>query len=161
MARVDTALRPIARRSLDVNSRVTNLRRDVNPLDEAGVRAETEASLRQLMRYYAAGDEETRDSIRELLGHYSSFAWAAVLPLRPGDRESVREQFIHFSMLDQGGDPRDAVLWLGELCARSGLPDDEVAFIRHEVAAMSSTVDRYGFGSTASMLRDGYGAGAS
>lgn len=137
---------------------MAGLRQQPDPLDESGVRREAEAALQALIDYYASAGDEARASVRELLAHYSSFAWAAVLPMRAGDRQNIREQFIHFSMLDQGSDPRDAVLWLDELCARSGLPRGELLAIRHEVAEMSSTVDRYGFGSTATMLREGYGA---
>lgn len=156
IARIDGAVRPIARRSLDFNDSnwLQNLRGGPDPLDQAGVKAEAEALLRVLIEAYALVDEETRASVRELLAHYSSFAWAATLPLREGDPANIRQQFIHFSMLDQGFDARDAVLWLHELCSRSGLAPQELASIRHEVAGMSSTIDRYGFGSTATMLRE-------
>jgi hypothetical protein len=156
VARIDAAVRPIVRRSIDMSdpSWLKNLAGAPAAVDEAGVRAEAELCLETLIEWYANSPEEIRNWIRELLAHYSSFAWATALPLRAGDHTSVRKQLIHFSMLDQGLDARDAVLWLDELTSRSGLTEAELHVMRHEAAAMSSTVDRYGFGSTATLLRE-------
>ncbi len=159
-ATLDAALRSIATRPVDINRAnwQTEPADRPHPLDEAGVRNQAEDLVRHVIDAYAVGDERTRRAVRELFLAHPSFAWAASLPLQPGDAASVRRQFIHFSILDQGRDPRDAVLWLEDLCVRSKLPVHELAQIRRDVAAMSNAVDRYGFGSTAKLLMEGYGS---
>ena len=49
------------------------------------------------------------------------------------------------------------MLQLGKLCRESGLPPEEVAALRREVAPTASDIDRTGFGSTRDMLLRGYG----
>ena len=60
---------------------------------------------------------------------------------------------------DQYPDPRDALLWLAELCAPSEVPVRELAALRREVAPLANNRNRYGFGSTRSWLLRGYASG--
>ncbi len=66
---------------------------------------------------------------------------------------------MHFALIDQYPDPRDAVLWLQELCEKPRVPLRTLASLRRDVAPMASDEDRYGFGSTRSMLLRGYPSG--
>jgi hypothetical protein len=141
-------LRPIADRPIefgrDMLERVAAL---PNPLDEAGVRDEAESTLLSAVALYERVSVEERQKIRDLFKKKSAFAWAATLPFPPDSAARFRQHLIHFSIIDQGTDARDAVLWLQDLCRR--WHDDA---IRREVAEMSSDVNHYGFGSTRKMI---------
>ncbi len=145
---LEEKLRPIADRPIefgrDLLERLAAL---PNPLDEAGVRDEAQSTLLSAVELYERASAEERQKIRDLFNKNRAFAWAATLPFRPDTAERFRQHLIHFSILDQGTDARDAVLWLQDLCRR--WHDDA---IRCEVAEMSSDIDRYGFGSTKKML---------
>jgi len=90
-----------------------------------------QATLVAAIDLYVESSAEKRQEIREIFRRNAAFAWAAT----------------HFSIIDQGTDARDAVLWLADLCTSWHDQD-----IRREVAELSSDVDRYGFGSTRSLL---------
>ena len=109
--------------------------------------AAVQATLVAAIDLYLESSAETREEIREIFRKNAAFAWAATLPFPPDSAERFRQQLVHFSIIDQGTDARDAVLWLAHLCA--AWHDDE---IRREVAQMSSDVDRYGFGSTKKLI---------
>ncbi len=81
MARLDAALEPIAQRPVDITGPgwVARLRSFPNPLDEAGVRAEAEGLLSEVIGSYAVDGDETRRVIRELFAEQRSFGWAAAL----------------------------------------------------------------------------------
>jgi hypothetical protein len=121
------------------------------------VRAEVEALLRDILMEYAATTADGREAIRKWVARHSSFAWAATPPKGATARETVRLQLLHFSLCDQGGDPRDAVLWLDEICHAPGIPRRALMSIRAEVAQLSSDKDKYRWGSTKAMLLCGYG----
>ncbi|NEC84602.1 hypothetical protein [Streptomyces sp. SID12501] len=77
VALVDAAVRSIAEHPVDVTDPdwVTRMRQGPAPLDEAGVRAEAESALRDLIALYAQGDESLRASVRGLFSRYrNSFA---------------------------------------------------------------------------------------
>ena len=63
-----------------------------------------------------------------------------------------RQQLLLFSLLDQGGDSRDALLWLRTFCEQPDADCQALPELLREVAALSSAVDHYHMGSTASML---------
>jgi hypothetical protein len=57
-----------------------------------------------------------------------------------------------FSFLDQGGDSRDALLWLRAFCDQTGVDCAAISALLRDIAALSSSVDLYGMGSTQAML---------
>src|ERR1700758_12886 len=142
-------LRPIARRPVDITRPdwLDRLQAGVPPLDEAGVREHAEQLLGELISAYAKGGEETRSAIRRMFAEYRSFAWAAALSTPRTSVEGLRQHLILFSMRDQGRDSRDALLTVQEIVREA-----DTAGALREVAAMSSSTNRYGMGSTRDML---------
>ena len=127
-------------------------RRWTRPLDQAGVRPQTEELLAELVEYYRTVDADTRQSIRKLFEDHRSFAWAASLPYEPVTDESFRAHLILFSIKDHERDTRDAIVLLHELCEKARLAGVKTGPILEEIAELSSDVNKYGMGSTRSLL---------
>ena len=87
---LDTYLRPIAQRPVDISDPewFTKLTDSPNPLDEAGVRSETESLLAEVIEHCLKRDDATRQAIRELFAKNRSFSWAANLPFPPTTRKT-------------------------------------------------------------------------
>ncbi|MDG4832007.1 hypothetical protein O7627_22250 [Solwaraspora sp. WMMD1047] len=123
------------------------------PLAERlGVADRTTAVLSTIIDRYATGDDATRTTIRGLFDRYPSFRWAAHLPRDWRTAADFRARLIHLSARDQGADTRDELMALDALLTRArdlGIDTDPIL---SEVAAMSSTVDRYGTGSMRHLL---------
>ena len=150
IARLDTALRPIAQRPMGCLGLLFKPRR--HPLDAAGVRAQTEGLLSELIEYYPTADAETRSAIRTLFEEHPSFTWAATLPYEPITDESFRAHLILFSIKDHERDTRDAIILLPELCEKARSAGVKTGPILEEIAEISSDVNKYGMGSTRSLL---------
>jgi hypothetical protein len=153
---IDDRLRPIAERPIDfsgpdpaskLRAAVTAARR-LPALDEAGVRPAAEALLTDVVNAYGSADDATRAAIRQLFEKFSAFAWAATLPLPRNTPDGFRAHLLHFSILDQGRDPRDATLWLDDLVRGARDAGVDVKQTLTEVARLSSRDDRYRWGST-------------
>ncbi len=155
---LDAALRPIANRPIDITDPnwVSKLQNFPNPLDEAGVRVDTEELLSEMIDQYAVCDEGRRAAIRDLVAGHKSFRWAATLSYRPITDESFRARLILFSIKDQGSDTRDAILDLQSWCATAASANVKIAPILREVAELSSRVNKYGMGSTYTLLLNEY-----
>ena len=151
---LDVYLRPIAQRPVDIGDPewFTKLSGGAHPLDEAGVRSETESLLAEVIEYYLKRDDVTRQAIRELFAKNRNFSWAATLPFPPTTREDFRSHLILFAINDQGLDSRDAILLLQDLCKRASSADVDTEPVLREVAPLCSDEDKYGMGSTRSML---------
>ncbi len=124
----------------------------VKPLDQAGVRVEAEALLEQLIKAYSFGGDKTRREIRGLFEKYRYFAWAAVPQKDPSTEDGFRCHLVHFSMIDQGPDPRDEKLrldWMVGEARKAGLKIEKII---SEIAEMSSREDRYSWGATRDWL---------
>jgi len=138
IARLDDLFRPIAQASA--------LSRDLR------LEASAELVLRSLISVYAQGDEPTRASIRQMLERHRYFRWGAHLAYEWHGADEFRARLIHLSMVDQGNDTRDEILTLRDYCAQARSEGIDVQPIVAEVAAMSSTVDKYGMGSMRDVL---------
>ena len=146
---IDESIRPIATRPVDTNDpNWMTLLRQREPLDEAGVRSNTETLLGTLVNEYQESDADTRKAIRGLFVNYKYFAWAATLPILPTTEEGFRTHMILFSMRDQGYDSRDAILTLQEFCERARAASVSIGPILRKVAELSSDENKYGMGST-------------
>lgn len=124
----------------------------VEPLDQAGIRVEAEALLEQLIKAYSTGEDKIRREIRGLFEKYRYFAWAAIPQKDPSTEDGFRSHLVHFSMKDQGPDPRDEKLrldWMVGEAKKAGLKIEKVI---SEVAEMSSREDRYSWGATRDWL---------
>jgi hypothetical protein len=147
-------LRPIACRPVDITRPdwLDRLRAGVPPLDEAGLREHAEQLLGELIPAYATCGDEMRSAIRRMFAEYGSFAWAASLSTPRTSVEGLRQHLILFSMKDQGRDSRDALLTLQEIVREADTAGVDKTAVLREVAAMSSSTNRYGMGSTRDML---------
>ena len=155
--RIDEALKPIATRPVAL-SELASLReryRTHNPLDEAGVREAAAALLTEILDAYPRLNCAERIELRALFDQHRSLGWAAGFLLPTNSCAGIallKQQLLLFSLLDQGPDSRDALLWLRSLCGQPGVDCSRLPELLREVAALSSAIDRYHMGSTASML---------
>ena len=116
------------------------------------------------MDAYLVTDDPTRQRIRELFQANRSFAWAATLPRRPIDVESLRKHLALVSIHDQVPDPRDTIVWLDHILREARDAGVDLRAVAGEVARITSDVDRWRFGSTRQLMlgqrHDGVGSGA-
>jgi hypothetical protein len=154
IARFDEQLRPIAKRPVDLRDRqwMTRLTTRRPPLDEAGIRPEVEALLEEIVPQYPQLDEAARQRVRDLFRTYQSFAWAAGLGYRPTDGQSFRKHLLLVAINDQGRDPRDAIMWLDQLCREARAAGMDPRPLLEEVAPVASATDRWGFGSMRELM---------
>ncbi|MFK0151421.1 hypothetical protein ACIQVK_04960 [Streptomyces sp. NPDC090493] len=130
---------------------VRKVREAPDPLDEAGIRPEAEAALREVLTRYEEGDDGVRAALRALLERCPHFTWATTLPSEPTP-QGFRLRLLHMSVEDQGPDTRDMMLTLHDLCGQARDAGVDVRPLLLEVAELSSDVDRYGMGSTRHIL---------
>ena len=151
---LDAALHPIANRPvvIAVLKRLIQSRNFPHALDEAGVRMDTEKLLSEVIDFYSDCDDKGRQSIRKLFEDHGSFLWAATLSQPPITVESFRDHLILFSIKDQERDTRDAILDLHSLCEAAASAGVKTGPILQEIAEISSDVNKYGMGSTRSLL---------
>ena len=154
MMELDERLRPIAQRRVDVTQPGwwERLQAGGAPLDQAGVRAAAERLVQAFLGAYVQGTDERRAAIRRMFAEYRSFAWAATLPVPRTTAQGLRQHLILFSMQDQGQDSRDALLTLQEICREASAAGLDTAPVLLEVAELSSSINKYGMGSTRDML---------
>jgi hypothetical protein len=154
MAQLEASLRPIGTRPVEI----TDLKRRVenpppfDPAGEAGVKAQAEQLLVDLIHEYPISDPETREHIRKLFDTHRNFSWAATLPDEPTTETAFRSHLILFSIKDQEQDPRDAILLLRYLCEKAKSAGINIGPILEEVADLSSDLKKYGGASTRSLL---------
>jgi hypothetical protein len=156
VAQIDDALEPIATRPVAL-SELASLGEGsrANPLDEAGVRQAASSLITEILDAYPRLNCAERIELRALFDQHRSLGWAAGFLLPAGtsaDVSTLRRHLLLFSLLDQGPDSRDALLWLRSLCGQPGVDCAKLPELLREVAALSSPIDRYHMGSTASML---------
>jgi hypothetical protein len=123
--RLNQNLRPIANRPIPFGADFSNYQM---PTDAAANQALVEA-----VELYSRSDATQRGQIREIFRVNHAFAWAAALSFPPDSEERFRLHLMHFSIIDQGRDWRDAILWMRDLL-QSPFATREVV---NEVAAMS------------------------
>jgi hypothetical protein len=154
IAKLDEQLRPIAQRPVDITRPgwVEQSRNKVPALDEAGVRDEAERVLVELGEIYAIGMDETRAAIRRFFSLHRSFAWAVGWAKSQPGLEGFRQRLILFSVQDQGQDSRDALLAIQAICREAVDAGMDIVPSLREIAALSSTANKYGMGSTRDML---------
>ncbi|MEU2289110.1 hypothetical protein ABZ614_45795 [Streptomyces sp. NPDC013178] len=150
---IDALLKPLGERPVDITEPgwISGMRERPAPLDEANVREEAEAALRELLALYERGDERTRRAVRALLNRCASFCWAVSAP-RGRTPEALRRQLLYLSARDQCRDPRDEMVWLNDLCEVARDAQVDIRSLLLEVAALSSAEDRYGMGSVRDIL---------
>ena len=153
--RLDAALQPIATRPVALSelASLAERYRELNPLEQAGVREAAAALMTEILDAYQRACCADRIEMRALFDQHRALGWAAgFLLLIAPDAKTLRQQLLLFSLLDQGADSRDALLWLRGFCGQPGVDCHALPDLLREVAALSSAIDRHHMGSTASML---------
>jgi hypothetical protein len=159
MAPLDERLRPIANRGVNLADpdwarKIPHPRQPA--LDEAGIRAEAESLLGDIVDRYPALDDATRHRVQELFHTFRSFAWATTLGHRPTSAERLRRHLVLVTIHDLVDDPRDTIVWLDQICRQARDAGVDVRRVIEQVAPIASDADRYRFGSTRQfMLRAG------
>ena len=152
---IDDRIRPMATRPVDTNDPnwMKKLQEAPALVDQAGVRSSAEQLIENLIDEYQNGDEDVRRHIRSWMTTYSSFECAASLPYPPTSDEQFRRHLFWFSIRDQGRDSRDAILDLESLCAAARSANVDVTSLLLQIAELSSDENKYGMGSTRTMLK--------
>jgi hypothetical protein len=152
---LDAALEPIASRHVTLADLASPETRQAvaNPLEQAGIAEAAAALMAEILDAYSRANAADRCALRHLFSEHRAFGWAAgfLMPFS-ADARSARQQLLLFSLLDQGGDSRDALLWLRTFCQQPDADCQALPELLREIAALSSAIDHYHLGSTASML---------
>ncbi|MFI6252840.1 hypothetical protein, partial [Streptomyces sp. NPDC051016] len=153
VALIDACVEPIATGQVDLTDPdwVRKVQESAHPLDEAGLRPEAEAALRDVLSRYEAGGEDVRAALRALLERCHSFSWATTLPFA-ATPQGFRQRLLEMSVEDQGQDTRDMMVALNDLCGQARDAGVDMRPLLLEVAQLSSDVDKYGMGSTRDIL---------
>jgi hypothetical protein len=153
VALIDACVEPIARRPVDPADPdwPRKMLEGPDPLDEAGIRPEAEAALRDVLSLYEEGDDDVRAFLRALLERCHSFRWATTLPFEPTP-QGFRQRLLTMSVGDQGFDTRDMMLDLHDLCGQARDAGVAIRPLLLDVAELSSEVDKFGMGSTRHIL---------
>jgi hypothetical protein len=120
-------------------------------------RSEVERILPQLLDLYLEGSDDVRALIRDLLAqcHWVRWSLGPDMSHRPASNDEVRRLLALFSMKDQEGDWRDAILWLGAVCSRAVAAGLDLAPALRAIAQLSSDTPRFkGHRSTRVMMLD-------
>ena len=157
VAEFDAAIAPIANRPVALADLPSLAGRPGNrdPLAEAGVRDAVAVLIADILDAYPRLNCAERIQIRAIVDRHRAFGWAVgfLLPVSTAvDASTLRRQLLLFSLLDQGTDSRDALLALRALCGQPGIDGAALPELLREAASLSSPIDRYHMGSTASML---------
>jgi hypothetical protein len=153
VAVIDACIEPIATRLVDLTDPdwMWKMQEGPRPLDEAGIRPEAEAALRDVLSCCEEGHNDVRVALRALLERCHSFCWATTLPFAPTP-QGFRQRLLEMSVEDQGRDARDMMVSLNGLCGQARDAGVDIRPVLLNVAELSSDVDKYGMGSTRSIL---------
>ena len=152
---LDIRLKPVAESPVDLEDPdwEEKLDRMEDPLGEAGIRRDqAEKLLLRIVEHYRSGPDEVRQGIRDLFERYRAFAWAVHWSHRPATVEMFRQHLLLFSIIDQGQDSRDAIVWLQNLRSEATKTGVDIRPILTEVADLSSHRNKHGMGSTRDLL---------
>ncbi|MET9554517.1 hypothetical protein [Streptomyces sp. NPDC006645] len=153
VALIDLCIEPVATRPVDLTDPdwTRKVEEGPHPLDEAGIRPEAEAALRDVLSRYEEGDEDVRAALRALLERCHSFCWATTLPFDP-TAQGFRQRLLEMSVEDQGRDARDMMVALNDLCGQARDAGVDIGPLLLDVAELSSDIDKYAMGSTRDIL---------
>jgi hypothetical protein len=153
VAAIDACIEPIATRPVDLTDLdwMRKMQEGPRPLDEAGIRPQAEAALRDVLSRYEEGDEDLRAALRALLERYRWFRSVTTLPFEPTP-QGFRQRLLEISVGDQGRDARDMMVALNDLCGQARDAGVDIQPLLLDVAELSSDVDKYGMGSTRAIL---------
>jgi hypothetical protein len=141
----DAILKPIGSRQ----SSPEEFKKRPHPLD-AGIRTEAENILAAVIELYDS-TPEAREPIRKMFARCRTANWAIWPPQKPTTVDGFRTWLLRIS-IDDEQDRRDVMSMLGRVCCEAEDASVEIRPILESVAAISSDVERYGWGSLRQLL---------
>lgn len=116
--------------------------------------------LRQLIGAYEETDDEGRRRLRKLMAECEAFAANAGLPGAATDSpETFRDYLLWFSLIHEGSDSRDSLLWLKDLCRDGQAARIAIEPLLREVAEMSGDTGGAPWSAKAMLLAEADAAG--
>lgn len=83
IAQLDRLLKPIADQPVDINDPGWDAKlKTLDPLAQAGVKAQAQDLISEILSRYVDGNESEREELRAMFRDYDSFAWTA-MPREP------------------------------------------------------------------------------
>jgi hypothetical protein len=153
IAYLDSLLKPIADQPVDFNDPnwVAKLE-GLDPLAQAGVKAQAQDLISEVLGRYVDGTESEREQLRKMFQEFGSFAWAAT-PREPTTSQAgLRAHLVLLSIQDQGKDPRDVIMAIDRLKSTATQHGLDIQTLLAEVAEISSSRSKYGMGSMREIL---------
>lgn len=140
-AELDRVLKPIAERPVDIDDPLWERKLRDAPLaiDEAGVRAQAEALMSELLDCYSSGSIAERSAVRAILRDNRAFTWATPIEGEPHTMGGFRRQLLRISAADGVLDYRDATVEVAALCATAREHGIDIQPILREIAEISSS----------------------
>jgi hypothetical protein len=148
IAYLDNLLKPIADQPVDINDPNWEAKLEaLDPLDQAGVKEQTQDLISEVLARYVDGTESEREGLREMFHEFSAFAWAATPREAPTTRTGLHAHLVLLSIQDQGKDPRDVMMAIDVMISTATKCGLDIQPQLVEVAEISSSRNRYGMGS--------------
>lgn len=143
-------LMPITNRPVDINAHdwVEKLEKRPHPADESGLRTEIETLFNEVIDQFELYGPDQRQQIIDLMYQNDALMYARCIDADRNTPGGFRKHMILFVIDDQGKDTRDAMLALGAHHADAKRLGIDVGSIFKEMAAISSTREKFGWGST-------------
>lgn len=109
---------------------------------------ENQDLLDEVIDVYIHSKAGDREKIRQLFRDYPGFRWAVSYQMK-GDTDHNLQQFVHYlSILDQEMDTRDFLIKVRHIVQYASKRKLDIASALKDSARLSSSEDRYGWGST-------------
>jgi len=119
-----------------------------HPADASGLRNEIESLFNEIVDRFPSYDADQRHQIIDLMDQNDSLMHSAVLDADYDSPGGFRKIMIVFVIEDQGKDTRDAIVALAHYRRDAEERGIDVDSIFKEMAAIASTRDKYGWGTT-------------
>lgn len=149
LVRINTLLKPI----LDVPyTQDSSLNAIKNKIDKLGVNNIANAIVNEIMVVFPKVNSSQRQRISDLIGKNDRILWTLDFNEQTNSIKTLEKQLLWFIIRDQGTDTRDAILELNELvnnCEKLGF---DVANMMKKYSHLASTKNKYGWGSTQSLI---------
>jgi len=151
---LDKQLHPIVHEEVDTNATdwLEQLDNLPHPADAAGLRDEITSLFNEVVDKFDSLDAEQRQRVIDLMDKRDSLMYSALLDADRSSPEGFRKHMILFVIEDQGKDTRDAIVTLDHYRKDAEGHGINVDSIFKEMAEIASTRDKYGWGTTRSLL---------
>ncbi len=143
-------LKPIVKVEIDINAPdwEEQLASGPHPADESGLRKQIESLFNEIVAQFEFFDSDQRQQIIDLMAQNDSLMYSAVIDADRNTPDGFRKNMILFVIDDQGKDTRDSIVSLTHYREEAEKHGIDLDSIFKEMAAISSTRDKFGWGTT-------------